>query len=246
MSEKILILADIHGNWPALAAVLGAEQGANRILCLGGLVNYGPDPGECLRWARMTLRPGDLVAGNHDRLAGSREEILPAGFPPVSPDVLHHTRARLTAEERDFLRDLPPSSNLGIGGQRWHLVHALPSDPVWGLLHPEARPQRWALEVALSGFPEVLLVGHTHRPFLIERGGAVIVNPGSVGRPKDGDPRASYAVWEDGRFELKRVEYRIEETVSRLRRHFRGSLLDELVGFLRRGGRGTLDEDLAA
>jgi putative phosphoesterase len=246
MREKILILADIHANGPALAAVLGAESDANRILCLGDLVNYGPDPGECLRWARSALRPGDLVRGNHDLLAVSPWETLPSGFPPVSAEVLHQTRARLTREEVDFLRELPPSSNLEVEGQQWHLVHAVPSDPVWGILHPEARPQRWELELALAGFPDVLLVGRTHRPFQIERGGAVVVNPGSVGRPKDGDPRASYAVWEDGRFELKKVEYRIDETAARLRRFFRGSLLEELAGFLRRGGNEIVDREFAA
>jgi predicted phosphodiesterase len=246
MREKILILADIHANGPALAAVLGAESDANRVLCLGDLVNYGPDPGECLRWARVALRPGDLVRGNHDLLAVSRGEAPSSGFPPVSPEVLHHTRARLTREEVDFLRELKPSSDLEVAGKRWHLVHAVPSDPARGLLHPEARPQRWELELALAGFPDVLLVAHTHRPFLIRRGDALIVNPGSVGCPKDGDPRASYAVWEDGRFELRKVEYRIEDTIERLRRVFRGPLFDELAGFLRRGGNEILDREIAA
>ncbi len=243
---KVLIVSDIHGNGPALAAVLGAEANAERILCLGDLVNHGPDPGECLRWARSNLQEGDLLAGNHDRLVASRREVVPRGFPPVSSEILHHCRARLSVEERDFLRVLPSSSNVVVEGQRWHLVHARPSDPLWGLLHPEARPLRWALEVALSGFPDVLLVGHTHRPFLIERGGAKILNPGSVGRPKDGDPRAAYAVWEDGHFHLRRIEYNVSETAARLAQHFRGSLLEELVGFLRRGGKDTFDDEIAA
>lgn len=89
-------------------------------------------------------------------------------------------------------------------------------------------------QAAAPGFPAVLLLGQTHRPFVIERGGAVIVKPGSVGRPKDGDPRASYATWENGRFFLKRVEYRVEETVAGLANVFRGALLDGLAGFLRR------------
>jgi predicted phosphodiesterase len=244
--EKILILSDLHGNGPALAAVLGAEPDATRILCLGDLVNYGPDPGECLRWARTAIAPGDIVIGNHDHLALGIDQTVPPGFPEVHPDVLHHTRSRLTPADRDYLKAIPLISQFGVGGQRWQIVHALPSDPVWGLLHPEARPQRWALEVALAGFPEVLLLGHTHRPFVIERGGAVIVNPGSVGRPKDGDPRASYAIWENGNFSLKRVEYRVEETVAGLARVFRGALLDELAGFLRKGGREVFDDEMAA
>ncbi len=244
--DKILIVSDIHGNGPALAAVLGAEPDATRVLCLGDLVNYGPDPGECLRWARSSLSVGDLVIGNHDRIALSIDERTPAGFPEVHPDIIHHTRASLTPGDRAFLRSLPVASSFNIGELRWLMVHALPSDPVWGLLHPEARPQRWALEIALGGFPDVLLLGHTHRPFIIERGGGLIVNPGSVGRPKDGDPRASYAIWDNGRFVLKRVEYRIEEAVTGLRRSFRGELFDELAGFLRRGGKEVFDQDLAA
>jgi diadenosine tetraphosphatase ApaH/serine/threonine PP2A family protein phosphatase len=72
------------------------------------------------------------------------------------------------------------------------------------------------------------------------------VNPGSVGRPKDGDPRASYAIWENGQFFLKRVEYRDEETVAGLARVFRGALFDELAGFLRKGGREVFDDEMAA
>jgi len=245
-NEKILIVADIHGNGPALGAVLGAESGVTRILCLGDLVNYGPDPAECVRWARSALGEQDLVAGNHDCMAVSPFEATPAKFPGVSEEVLHHTRARLAQGDREFLRNLPSSRNLTIGGNHWLLTHAIPSDPVWGLLHPEARAQRWALEIALGGFPEVLLVGHTHRPFLLNRGNATIVNPGSVGRPKDGDPRASYAIYENGRFDLRRVEYNISETTARLRRQFSGTLYQELAGFLQRGGREPLERDLAA
>ncbi|HRQ88465.1 MAG TPA: metallophosphoesterase family protein, partial [Bacteroidia bacterium] len=179
MPEKILILADIHGNGPALASVLGAEPDAARILCLGDLVNYGPDPGECVRWARGALAPSDLVAGNHDHLVASPDLAPPPDFPPVPAEVLHHSRAGLTAGDFAFLRGLPTESTVRVGGERWHLVHALSSDPLWGVLHPEARRQRWALEAALAGFPDVLLVGHTHHPFLIEHGMTRIVNPGS-------------------------------------------------------------------
>lgn len=244
--EKVLILSDIHGNGPALAAVLGAEPDATRVLCLGDLVNYGPDPGECVRWARENLATGDLVLGNHDQLALGIDERVPEGFPEVHPDVLHHTRASLGPGDRAFLRVLPVASAFDHAGLRWMLVHALPSDPVWGLLHPEARPQRWELEVALAGFPDVILLGHTHRPFVIERGGSVIVNPGSIGRPKDGDPRASYAVWQEGRFTLKRIEYRVEEAIAGLSRSFRGELFEGLAGFLRRGGKAVFDQEIAA
>jgi predicted phosphodiesterase len=244
-SEKILVVADIHGNGPALAAVLGAEADATRVLCLGDLATYGPDPVECLRWAKANLNPGDLVLGNHDRLLLT-EEPVDQGRPRVATEILLHARRKLMRPDLSFLRNLPVASDVVVAELRWHLVHALPSDPLWGLLHPEAGPKRWRLELALAGFPDVLLVAHTHRPFLMDSGGCLVVNPGSVGRPKDGDSRASYAVWEDGRFTLKRISYRIEETVAGLSREFEGELLERLAGTLRRGGRDFLDLERAA
>jgi predicted phosphodiesterase len=71
---KLLIVSDIHGNWPALQAVLQAEPDADQILCLGDLVNYGPQPVECVQWARQQLGPEWLIQGNHDRAVGRDEE----------------------------------------------------------------------------------------------------------------------------------------------------------------------------
>src|SRR5271157_3985598 len=105
----ILIISDIHGNWPALQAVLAAEPGVDQILCLGDLVNYGPQPAECVAWAMKTLTPDWLIQGNHDRAVGLNEDphcspsyqVLAAATQEVS-------KQALTPKMKRFLAGLQP------------------------------------------------------------------------------------------------------------------------------------------
>lgn len=202
----LLILADIHGNWTALQAVLRSEPEVTDIICLGDWVNYGPDPDVCVRWGSRNLQPGRALRGNHDLAAltgrvprHSRESVerLVAA--------LADTRRALSRDDRDFLSRLPSAATYRVGGETWWAGHALPSDPLEGYLRGDAPESGWREEIRLAGEPSVLLVGHTHRPFLRVIGDTVIVNPGSVGRPKDGGSDASYAVWRGGSFSLRKV-----------------------------------------
>jgi predicted phosphodiesterase len=229
-SEHILIIADIHGNWPALDAVLTAERLATRILCLGDLVHYGPDCARVVSWAKFHLGAGDLVQGNHDEAAAKGKPTVPQGWRETLPtEIATRTHRMLSSEGKEFLRRLPSRSRLPFGAGHWYLVHGLPGDPLHGYLLADGNTARWEAEVRTAGQPDALLLGHTHRPFLKTVLNTTVLNPGSVGRPKDGDPRASYAVWSEGVFTLKRVDYDQTDLFHRVERAFSHSLAQKLT-----------------
>jgi len=143
----------------------------------------------------------------------------------------------LSHDERHFLGSLPRSATVSVGTARWHLCHGLPSDPLRGYLRGTSGVEEWHREVRLAGNPTALLLGHTHRPFIRKIDGTLVVNPGSVGRPKDGDPRAAYAVWQNGAFSLRRIAYDIKRVGDQFSGKFPSTVARELVSVLENGGR---------
>lgn len=204
---RILVVSDIHGNRAALDAI---DEPHDVCFCLGDLVDYGPEPAACIRWAMA--HADYAVRGNHDH--GVAQEV------PVRGEIGFRYLTRVTrpdqwealaAEERTYLLQLPVMQRVTLGDLRFLLVHATPRDPLDEyLLRDEAAWSR-RLETVDA---DIVCVGHTHMQFKLKVGDKMVVNPGSVGLPRDGDPRAAYAVIEDGRVELKRVSYPIEETVA--------------------------------
>lgn len=212
---KLLIISDLHGNWPALQAVLQAEPDADQILCLGDLVNYGPQPAECLRWA-MAASPGArCLQGNHDRAFGCDEDphCSPA-YQILATAVQKATSPLLTIEMKHFLARLQPLQRFQLGLAVCVACHATPADPLYHYLPKETATNLWESEVARAGQPDFLFVGHTHVPMKAQVQRTLVVNPGSVGQPKDSDPRAAYAVWTDGLVSLRRTAYPVEETIQ--------------------------------
>jgi putative phosphoesterase len=206
---RILIVADIHANWPALAAI---DEPHDVCFCLGDLVDYGPDPGPCVRWAMKHAH--HAIRGNHDH--GVAQGV------PVSGDVGYRylTKASrpfqwegLGPDERRYLLQLPLTKRITVGGKRYLLVHGTPRDPLDEYLMKD--PDAWAKRVRSSGV-DIVCVGHSHMQFNLLAGGVLVINPGSVGQPRDGDPRAAYALIDDNRVELKRVAYSVEDTVARV------------------------------
>jgi len=214
---KILVISDLHANRAALGAVLAAVPGIDGILCLGDLVNYGPHPVECVHWARVETAPLWIVQGNHDRALGLDEDPRCSGpYRELAAAMQRVTAAKLTTAQKRFLASLPTTTQVSIGGSKAALCHATPSDPLYAYLPPGAEAARWEAEVAKAGHPDFLFVGHTHLPFVRKVGDTVVVNPGSVGQPKTGDPRACYAVWERGEVTLHRVGYDVRSVVDDL------------------------------
>jgi putative phosphoesterase len=209
---RTLILADVHGNLAALEAVLAEPH--DQVLCLGDLVGSGPEPAACV--ARIRTANAIGVQGNHDRAVA---EHLGSGGPEPFRSLAEATRAIAEGQLDDaalgYLRALPSRRSVSLDDRRYLLVHATPQDPWSRALGPDTAA--WTAELA-GVDADTVLVGHTHVPFDLAVGERRVVNPGSVGLPLDGDPRAAYAVLESGAITLRRVSYPIERTVGALQR----------------------------
>jgi putative phosphoesterase len=213
---QLLILSDIHANWPALSAVLASEPQVDGVICLGDIVNYGPHPAPCVKWARENAKPGWVVQGNHDRALGHDEEPrCSAPFSGLAADMQRYTRRLIDPAAKNYLASLPTDSRQLAAGAVFFLCHAIPTDPLYSYITPKDTA-RWSLECQFAGQPDFLLVGHTHVPSICRIGTTTVVNPGSVGQPKNGDPRACYALWCDGTVELRRVVYDVQSIVREL------------------------------
>ena len=229
---KLLVVSDIHANWPALRAI---REPADAVVCLGDIVSYGPSPRECLTWVRE--RAAHVVRGNHDTALAYEAESGAAAFKrKLAVATLEVHRRLLDEEEVAWLRALPTELSFRCDDYRFHAVHASPADHLFSYrLTPDLDAEELKKEVA-EVRADIVLLGHTHLPMSRGAWSKVVLNPGSVGQPLDGDPRASYAVVEDGVAEIRRVEYEVEETAAGIRgMGLTGEAADALIGILRTG-----------
>jgi diadenosine tetraphosphatase ApaH/serine/threonine PP2A family protein phosphatase len=224
---RILILSDIHANFNALETVLAAAGAVDATWCLGDLVGYGPDPNECID--RVKSLPNLLCTiGNHD--AAALNQIDPDTFNPEARNAILWTRNELTDSSWTFLRNLPEKIEV----DSVTLTHGSPRHPVWEYLL-DTRTATANFEHFKTPF---CFVGHTHLPVIYamhEDNHAArlsipdpgqkqilptraIVNPGSVGQPRDRDPRASFAIYEPvtRTWEYQRVPYDVAAVQSRM------------------------------
>ena len=211
---KFLIISDVHGNWVALRAVLRAERRVDHILCLGDLVDYGPQPVECVKWAMQSAGHAWLLQGNHDRAVATSEDLrcsLP--YQHLARVTQEFSIRVLNRRMRTFLGALKPQSSFQIGYANCVACHAAPSDPLYRYLRANDTC-RLQVEVNIAGNPDFLFFGHTHWQIDRKLNCTRILNPGSVGQPKDGHPAAAYAVWQDGEIFLRRAAYDLEEAVK--------------------------------
>jgi putative phosphoesterase len=208
---RILLLADIHGNWPALQAVSALPR--DLCLCLGDLVDYGPEPVPCIDWVKKNA--GLCVRGNHDHGVAQRVIVNgKSGFKYLSGVTRTLTWERVGASELRWLAGLPVTRTVTLDNMRFLLVHASPRDPLDEYAPPD--PEFWARRLQ-NVDADVICVGHTHQPYVLEVGNKLVINPGSVGQPRDGNPRASCAVLENFRVQFERIDYPVDETIRALR-----------------------------
>ncbi|HEY55212.1 MAG TPA: metallophosphoesterase family protein [Dehalococcoidia bacterium] len=226
---RYAIVADIHANLTAFMAVLEDIERRGEVeemWCLGDIVGYGPDPHECIELLRQANHV--CVAGNHDLAAVGRIETTE--FNPDAVAASEWTTGQLTARDKDYIKSLP----MVINKEDFTLVHGSPREPIWEYV------------LSISGAREnfayfkskFCLVAHTHvpavfnygedgscsfHPFspneeLVLGGKRLIINPGAVGQPRDGDPRASYVIYDSKskRLRLYRVPYDIAATQARM------------------------------
>jgi predicted phosphodiesterase len=229
---RFLILSDIHGNSEALAAVLADCAGEyDEILCCGDLVGYNPNPAEVVDWAQTNCRI--VIRGNHDKVVAGLEGI--DWFNDVAQTSALWSRRQLSPDQLTWLRDLQPGP---CQREACTLFHGAPFDEDYYVLTPDdSRDCFGCLETEVSFF------GHTHvqggffkrrlhvgrltsvlrdgceHTIEIEPDSVFIVNPGSVGQPRDGDPRAAYALFspEQRIVTLRRIQYPVETTCRKIR-----------------------------
>ncbi len=204
---RILLVADIHANSAALAAI---KEPFDACLALGDYVDYALAPSPCIEWVRKNAT--HAVRGNHDHGVAQYVKVNGKnGFKYLTGVTREVTQERISAEDRRFLGALPLTKRVTIDGVKFMLVHATPRDPLDE--YSIADKDFWARRLA-DVDAQVICVGHTHHPYILEVGDKLVINPGSVGLPRDGDPRASFAIIENQRVELKRIEYPVEDTVT--------------------------------
>jgi len=223
--RRIAVLSDIHANLPALEAVWAdlEREKISEVYHLGDLVGYNPYPAETIAFVREKKIPG--LAGNYDLAVVGQdpepiETYLKKGISAVGRAAYQWTRDRVSVKDREFLLSLPLSLDLEIEGLRLALVHGSPQS-VREYLYPDVSEEKLRDLLAPTG-PDLLLCGHTHKPMVRPVDGRLVINPGSVGKPKDGDPRAGYLILnlEAGRAEpeLRRVVYPVDEVAALIRR----------------------------
>lgn len=224
----ILVISDIHANRTALEAVLRDAGTVDEVWCLGDLVGYGPDPNECVQIIRDVPHLTCLM-GNHD--AAVLGDIDIDAFNAEARQSIGWLKDRISTESLDYLRSLPASKVIG----DVTLAHGSPRNPVWEYIL-DTRTARANFEHFST---RLCLVGHSHLPLffhlnassdvmtpglaedhrMMTLNGRSILNPGSVGQPRDRDPRAAYALFdpEASTWEIHRVEYDIPSVQERIR-----------------------------
>lgn len=204
---RILLISDIHGNWPALAAL---REPYDVCLCMGDLVEYGPEPGKVIDWVRANA--AHCVRGNHDHGVAQNVEITGVGgFRYLTMATRKPTVQMLAPDDRRYLAELPTMCLTTIADKRFLLVHATPRDPMDEYVMADAT--QWANRV--SGWNvDYVCVGHTHYQFALDVVGTKVINPGSLGLQRDGIPTARYAIIDNGQVELKQMEYDYEAAVA--------------------------------
>ncbi len=222
---KIGLISDVHSNTPALDAVLDEleEKNVDKVLCAGDLVGYYTRPNEVVEEIRDREIPA--VKGNHDEgVSGGSFR-----FNPKARKALEYSREKLSEKNREFLKQLPERKRFELGGLDVFMAHGSPRRPVSEYVMP-----RDADESLLDFFddnPDVMVLGHTHKAFDREVNGTLFVNPGSVGKPRDGDPRPSYAVLdtEDVSVEHFRTGYDCDGFAEEVRSELGDELAEEVV-----------------
>ncbi|HYP48984.1 MAG TPA: metallophosphoesterase family protein [Thermoleophilaceae bacterium] len=227
---RIALISDVHGNLPAFEAVLAdvRASAAEETWCLGDLVGYGAQPDECVALARESCHV--CLAGNHDLVVTGALSI--EDFSASAATAARWTQDNIAEEALEFLRGLEPVGP----GHEVGLFHASPRDPVW-----EYVLSTWQAEECIDAMePRIAAIGHSHVALYFHRGadgattgnvapadteldlseGEWLVNPGGVGQPRDGDPRAAWMLLDTGAWTAawRRVEYPIDEAAEAIER----------------------------
>ena len=231
---RILLIADIHANLEALQTVLDVPH--DRAICLGDVVDYGPDPDKCIDLLQKKNIP--TVRGNHDNAVAFKVDCQCGyKYKHLSVATREYTWEILDRSRIEYLQKLPLLIKEQFDGKRFYLTHASPRS-IFEYIKPETPDEEITRMIEESTEPieaEFLVVGHSHIPMNRKLGGLTIINPGSVGQPRDRDTRTGCAIFdtEKGEIEFFRLEYDIEAVCEKIKE--RMPYAEELTGILRRG-----------
>jgi putative phosphoesterase len=217
---RIAVFSDIHGNLQALESVLADIRGQapGATYCLGDLVGYGANPNEVTERIRREGYP--TVMGNYDDGVGFERDECGCAYREEAERErgqrsLEWTKARVSAENKAFLRTLASEIRFQADGKRILLVHGSPRKMNEYLF--EDRPISSFQRLAAGSNADVILFGHTHKPYVKDVDGVTFVNVGSIGKPKDGDWRACYALLDEGKVTFRRIEYDVNAAAAAIR-----------------------------
>jgi putative phosphoesterase len=222
--DTVAVITDIHANLPALQSALARidQLGITDIYCGGDLVGYGPHPNEVC--ALIQERAIPTIYGNYDyAIARDLDDCGCAYVTPHDRELgqqsVNWTLANTDQSAKDFMSELPFDLRFALGAYDVHLVHGSPRKVNEYLF--EDKPASLYERLAAAETDDVLVFGHTHKPWVHDFGGVRFVNCGSVGKPKDGDPRAAFAVLEatpsDVRASIERVAYDAAAVAAQVR-----------------------------
>jgi putative phosphoesterase len=231
--DRVAVVTDIHANLLALETALQRidADGIERVYCGGDLVGYGPRPNEVC--GLMAERGIPTIYGNYDWAIARDEEDCGCAYVDghdreIGQLSVDWTLAQTDRRSKDFMRGLPFDLRFELGGKRVRLVHGSPRKVNEYLF--EDKPAKTFERIAAGADCDVLVFGHTHKPWVHEYGGVLFVNCGSVGKPKDRDPRTAYAVLRsnggDVAVEIVRVGYDADAVATEMRE---AGLPDELA-----------------
>ncbi len=224
MGDRVAVITDIHAYLPALQAALARidELGIETVCCGGDLVGYGPHPNEVC--ALIAERAIPTIYGNYDYAIARELEDCGCAYIDQHDRELGQRSVDWTLEHtdrasKDFMRELPFDLRFDVGATSVHLVHGSPRKVNEYLF--EEKPARLYERLAGAEEADVLVFGHTHKPWVHEYGGVLFVNCGSVGKPKDGDARGAFAILEASdaglQVTIERVEYDAEAVAAEVR-----------------------------
>jgi putative phosphoesterase len=224
VADRVAVITDIHANLPALEAALARidELGIEDVYCGGDLVGYGPHPNEVC--ALIAERGIPTIYGNYDYAIG--RDLEDCGCAYVTPQdrelgqrSVDWTLANTGGAAKTFMRGLPFDLRFTVGATSVHLVHGSPRKVNEYLF--EDKPASLYERLAGDETADVLVFGHTHKPWVRSHGGVLFVNCGSVGKPKDGDPRGAFAVLDarGGQLDvtIERVAYDADAVAAQVR-----------------------------
>lgn len=221
--SRIAFISDIHGNMPALNAVLDdiCTQDISDIYCLGDLVGYYSEINQVIDTIRE--RKIKCCMGNHDYAIAFNGGVIPRSR--TCTNVLGTQLKYITKENLSFLSELPLMIEIESGDRSILCVHGGINDPVDEYIDVNDSSYFKNIESKY----DILISGHNHIPIIKDYGTIFYGNTGSVGQPRDHDPRASYIIYESGELRIRRVEYNIDETRKKMREHGFPEYISEIL-----------------